>query len=225
MSSRVPEVIVFDVNETLSDMAPLAGRFADVGAPPALAKLWFAALLRDGFARTAAGESERFAVLAESGLHVVLHGIELDRPVNAAVAHILDGFAGLSVHPDVPDGVRALRARGLRLVTMSNGAAAVAEKLLGDAGLRGEFEHVLSVEDAGVWKPAPGSYGYVAEVCGVEAADLLMVAVHPWDLDGAARAGLRTAWIDRTGAPYPGWCRAPDHVVPGLDHLADALGR
>ena len=51
-----------------------------------------------------------------------------------------------------------------------------------------------------------------------------MVAVHPWDLDGAARAGLRTAWVDRTGAPYPGWCRAPDHVVPGLDLLADALG-
>ena len=56
------QVVVFDVNETLSDMAPLADRFADVGAPPALARLWFAALLRDGFARTAAGESERFAL-------------------------------------------------------------------------------------------------------------------------------------------------------------------
>jgi 2-haloacid dehalogenase len=219
----MPEVVVFDVNETLSDMAPLAGRFSEVGAPAALAELWFAALLRDGFARTAAGESERFAVLAESGLQVVLHGLELDRPLNAAVAHILDGFAALSVHPDVPDGVRALKARGLRLVTMSNGAAAVAEKLLDAAGLRGEFEHVLSVEDAGVWKPAPGSYGYVAGVCGVAPADLLMVAVHPWDLDGAARAGLRTAWIDRTGAPYPGWCRTPDHVVPSLDRLADVL--
>jgi len=49
------QVVVFDVNETLSDMAPLAQRFADIGAPPALARLWFAALLRDGFARTAAG--------------------------------------------------------------------------------------------------------------------------------------------------------------------------
>jgi 2-haloacid dehalogenase len=144
--------------------------------------------------------------------------------VKAAVAHVLDGFATLSVHPDVPAGVRALRARGLRLVTMSNGAAAVAEKLLGDARLRGEFEHVLSVEDAGVWKPAPGAYGYVAQVCGVAPADLLMVAVHPWDLDGAARAGLRTAWVDRTGAPYPGWCRTPDHVVPSLALLAEALG-
>jgi 2-haloacid dehalogenase len=218
-----PQVVVFDVNETLSDMAQLAGRFAEVGAPPALARVWFACLLRDGFARTAAGESERFAVLAESGLHVVLHGIALRLPLNAAVAHVLDGFAALSCHPDVPEGVRALRARGLRLVTMSNGAAAVAEKLLGGAGLRGDFEQLLSVEDAGVWKPAPGAYGYVAEVCGVAPADLLMVAVHPWDLDGAARAGLRTALIDRTGAPYPTYCRAPDYVVSSLDQLASAL--
>jgi 2-haloacid dehalogenase len=217
------QVVVFDVNETLSDMTPLAQRFADVGAPPALARLWFAALLRDGFARTVAGESERFAVLAESGLRVVLHAVALDRPVNEAVAHILDGFAALSCHPDVPAGVRALTARGLRLVTMSNGAAAVAEKLLGDAGLRGEFESVLTVEDAGVWKPHPGAYGYVERVCGVAARDLLMVAVHPWDLDGAARAGLRTAWIDRTGAPYPAYCRPPDYGVRSLDLLADAL--
>ena len=36
------QVVVFDVNETLSDMAPLAGRFADLGAPPGLAATWFA---------------------------------------------------------------------------------------------------------------------------------------------------------------------------------------
>jgi 2-haloacid dehalogenase len=83
---------------------------------------------------------------------------------------------------------------------------------------------VLSVEDAGVWKPHPGSYGYVERVCGVAARDLLMVAVHPWDLDGAARAGLRTAWINRAGGPYPGWCRSPDYAVASLDLLADALG-
>ncbi len=49
-----PSVIVFDVNETLSDMAPLAARFADVGAPDLLAKVWFASVLRDGFALAAA---------------------------------------------------------------------------------------------------------------------------------------------------------------------------
>jgi 2-haloacid dehalogenase len=56
---------VFDVNETLSDMAPMEQRFADVGAHPLLARTWFASLLRDGFALTAVGASERFATLGE----------------------------------------------------------------------------------------------------------------------------------------------------------------
>ena len=55
-----PSVIVFDVNETLSDMAPLAGRFAEVGAPELLARTWFAALLRDGFALAASGGKEPY---------------------------------------------------------------------------------------------------------------------------------------------------------------------
>jgi hypothetical protein len=55
-----PSVIVFEVNETLSDMALLAARFADVGEPDLLARVWFASLLRDGFAPAAAGGKESF---------------------------------------------------------------------------------------------------------------------------------------------------------------------
>ena len=35
---RRPTVLIFDVNETLSDMSPMAGQFEDVGAPGHLAK-------------------------------------------------------------------------------------------------------------------------------------------------------------------------------------------
>ena len=51
----------------------------------------------------------------------------------------------------------------------------------------------------------------------------MLVAVHPWDIDGAARAGLATAWINRTGDPYPEYFRAPDIQVGSLTALADAL--
>ena len=97
-----PSVIVFDANETLSDVAPLAGRFADTGAPELLAKVWFAALLRDGFALTATGGMETFARLAAGALRAVLAGASLNRPADDAMDHILAGFADLRVHPDVP---------------------------------------------------------------------------------------------------------------------------
>src|SRR5436190_23248018 len=111
MSQRV-SVVVFDVNETLSDMSPLARRFADVGAPEHLARLWFATLLRDGFALAAAGAAERFSVIGRGALRTVLSGVELDRGLEEAADHVLDGFATLDVHPDVVEGVRALRAQG-----------------------------------------------------------------------------------------------------------------
>ncbi len=60
---RLPAVILFDVNETLSDMSPIAKRFLDIGAPAHLAATWFATLLRDGFALTAAGSTAPFAQL------------------------------------------------------------------------------------------------------------------------------------------------------------------
>lgn len=223
--THAPSVIVFDVNETLSDMAPLAQRFADVGAPAALAKLWFATLLRDGFALAAAGDNGRFAEIGAEALRGLLLDVPLNRRADEAVEHVMQGMGQLTVHSDVADGVRALRAAGYRLVTLTNGATAVAERLFDAAGIRAEFERLLSVEDAPAWKPAPAAYSYAADVCGVPARDLLLVAVHPWDIHGASRAGLSTAWINRTGGPYPGYFAEPDVVVSGLADLADALPR
>lgn len=213
-------VIVFDVNETLSDMSPIAGRFTDLGAPAHLAPLWFACVLRDGFALAAAGTMERFAVLGAAALRTLLADVPIDRDVDSAVAHVLEGFAGLPVHPDVPGGARALASAGRRLVTFSNGSAEVAEGLLARAGVRDRFAACLSVEDAGAWKPAAAAYAYAAGACRVAPSRALMVAVHPWDIDGAARAGMRTAWIDRGTGAYPGHLRPPDLVASGLDDLA-----
>lgn len=218
-----PSVLVLDVNETLSDMAPLSARFEDVGAPAHLAKLWFAELLRDGFALTVSGAIESFATLGAEALRVRLGGQPLDRPVDEAVDHVMQGFGELAVHSDVVEGVRALSDLGIRLVTLSNGSTGVADALLRGAGVRDRFERLLTVEDAGAWKPALRAYAYALEACGVEPTDAMLVAVHPWDIDGARRAGLATAWIDRQDGRYPSYFAAPDVEAASLVELADAL--
>src|SRR6185312_12974944 len=113
--------------------------------------------------------------------------------VDDAVAHIMAGFAELVVHPDVAPGANQLHDDGLRLVTLSNGASAVAEKLLTDADIAHCFEQGLSVEDVGVWKPDRRAYEHAGRACAVPLEEMLLVAVHPWDCDGAARAGMQTA--------------------------------
>ena len=218
-----PSLVVFDVNETLSDMTSMGDRFEEVGAPAHLAPTWFAGVLRDGFALTVNGAIERFADIGEHGLRSILSGVSLTREMDDAVRHVMAGFLGLGVHPDVSDGIRALRDLDIRLVTLSNGSASVAERLLEGAGLREQFERLMSVEQAGIWKPAPGAYGYALSQAGVDPGDAMLVAVHPWDIDGARRAGLSTAWINREGGPYPGSFLGPDIEAASLVELADKL--
>jgi 2-haloacid dehalogenase len=218
-----PALLVFDVNETLSDMSPQEQRFEEVGAPAHLAQSWFAGVLRDGFALTAVHASRPFAEIAAGTLRSSLHGVPLNRSLEDAVEHVMQGFSALPVHADIPEGVRTLAESGIRLVTLSNGHASVAEGLLTRAGIRDHFETLLSVEDAGAWKPAAGAYAYALARCGVDPGHAMLVAVHPWDIDGAARAGLATAWINRTGVPYPAYFRTPDLTVASLAELAVTL--
>lgn len=221
--STSPSIIVFDVNETLSDMSPLAGRFEDVGAPGALAELWFTTLLRDGFALTAAGDNVGFSELGAEALHRLLHSVDLDRDRSQAVEHIMAGMASLGVHPDVPEGVRSLCQAGYRLITLSNGSTTIAENLFERAGIGDSFESLLSVENAPVWKPAPAAYHYAARMSSADPSQMMLVAVHPWDIHGAARAGLQTAWLSRAGATYPNCFSPPDHTVTDLTDLPSVL--
>lgn len=219
----VPTLVVLDVNETLSDTRSLPGRLEDVGIPGHLATGWFAALLRDGFALAAAGGSRPFAEVGADALRTVLHGAGEPAPTDRAVEHALASFAGFALHADVADGVRALVRDGRRVVALTNGSREGAERLLTAGGVRAEFEAVLSVEDAATWKPGPAAYRHALTTCGVEAGDAVLVAVHPWDVHGAAAAGMRTAWIDRDGAPYPATATRPDRRATSLVDLAAQL--
>lgn len=219
-----PDVVVFDVNETLSDMSPLAERFVEVGAARELMQAWFAALLRDGFALTAVGENPAFAEIGRSVLgDVLVSVVDLDRDREAAVEHIMSGFGSLGLHPDVPDGLRLLGDAGIRMVTLTNGPRSLSQKMFEAAGVAERFERLMSVEDAGRWKPAPEAYAYAAEQCGTSLDAMVLIAVHPWDIDGAKRAGMQAAWLDRRGAPYPRHFTEPDLIGRTLDELATAL--
>lgn len=218
-----PRVIVFDVNETLSNMDPLSERFANLGAPAHLAALWFSGVLRDGFALTAAGSPAAFGEIATDSLRRQLAGVRPTAEDDGAVAEIMAVFAALDLHADVAPGLTALTEAGLRLATLSNGAAQVAETLLSRAGVRELFERVLSVDDAPAWKPARTSYQYATTALGVEPSAAMLVAVHPWDIHGAARAGLQTAWLNRSGGTYPSYFEEPTVSIRSLKDLTASL--
>ncbi|MBA2509521.1 MAG: haloacid dehalogenase type II [Nocardioidaceae bacterium] len=220
MSDLRPRVCVLDVNETLSDLSPLDERFDSIGLT-GQREAWFASVLRDGFALSMVGQSPVFADIAAALLRgrLVASGASGD-VLDESVQHVLGGFPALPMHPDVAPGLRRLHAAGVQLVPLTNGATRMSDALFEQADVLDLFEHRLSVEDVGPWKPHPAPYAYALEQCAVSPNDALMVAVHPWDLQGAHSMGLRTAWVRRQPGEWPSFFAEPAVTATGVDDLA-----
>lgn len=115
-SLPTPEVLLFDVYETLSDTSPLGGRLVELGAPAHLARTWLTTLRLPARLRVEAARAPaRFTPLAIGTLSTSLAGLPLNRTVDEAVAHIMGGFDELDLHSDVPEDLSTLVALGPRL--------------------------------------------------------------------------------------------------------------
>lgn len=192
-----PQVIAFDVNETVFSLQAVGRALDRVGAPDGTLQRWFRQVLSDGFALTCAGDFVAFRDLARGTLTRMLD----DEP---AAAHVLDAFATLDPHPDVRPALERLAAAGVPAVTLTNGHADMTEHLLARAGLRDLVARCHDVGDVGRWKPAAEAYLHCARRNDVAPQRLGMVAVHSWDIHGARSAGLVTGYASRhEGAAVP----------------------
>ena len=127
----------------------------------------------------------------------------------------------LEPFPDVVTALEDLRAAGYTLAILSNGD----RDMLRAAGphIGFPFDHVISVEEAGYFKPHWKTYAKASEIIGVERSSILFVANHAFDCIGAKASGMRTAFVNRRKRPFGQTPHQPDLVVADFAELAAAL--
>lgn len=215
-------IIFFDVNETLLDTRVLKEYLARrLGNRPDIAEAWFTALLHHSLVETVTGSWNSFGEIAEAVLSMTAerYGITLTDDA-VSVAEVL---ASMPAHPDAAEGLSSLRQQGFILVALTNSSADLAEKQLTSTGLEPFFTRILSVEQPQIYKPDLRVYQWAIREMGKSASQCMMVAAHGWDVGGAKRAGMKTAFITRKGqALYP-LAPSPDFVVSDIRALADAI--
>jgi 2-haloacid dehalogenase len=137
------------------------------------------------------------------------------------VRRLVSGIERLAPFPDVVAGLERLRGAGYGLHILSNGdpdmLAAAAEHI----GFG--FDSRISVQEAGVFKPAWQAYAKAEELIGLDRSALLFVANHTFDCIGAKSFGMRTAFIDRRRRPFGETPHQPDLVVADFAELAEVM--
>lgn len=165
-------------------------------------------------------------VLHRRNLDRVLKDFGRDDLPESARVHLNLAWHRLNAWPDVGPGLARLRRR-FRIAPCSNGNISLIVDLARRNGWH--WDAILGAELARDYKPKPVVYLSAAAAFDGAPAQTLMVAAHSSDLEAAAAAGLRTAFIARPDECGPGKGEhrasvAVDWSANSLTALADLLG-
>lgn len=122
--------------------------------------------------------------------------------------------------PDVVASLARLKKK-YRLVILSNGDPDMLDAIKPHLGIA--FDRVISVAEAGSFKPHAATYRRAAEILAARPGEILFVANHAFDCVGAKAFGMRAAFVDRRKRPFGDWPYQPDLVVADFKELAALL--
>ncbi len=221
---------VFDAYGTLFDVTAAArAAAAEPGGErlaaiwPKLAEDWRRKQLEYSWLRAITGAHADFAQVTPDGLDWALEAAGIAD--EALRARLLALYDRLAAYPEVPAMLAALQARGFATAILSNGAPAMLAAATASAGIGDRLDAVLSVEQAGVFKPAAKVYDLVGQRFGCAPGAVLFVSSNGWDAAAATGYGFTTAWVNRAGAPLDRLPWRPAHILPDLTAIPDLASR
>ena len=217
-----PRAFVFDAYGTLFDVHSVVEAARAVTPDPhALSLLWRQKQLEYTWLRSLMGRYQDFWLVTGQALRFALRRLGITAG-ESQIEALMSAYLTLSPFPEVPAALRSLRGRPLAV--LSNGSPRMLESAVRSSGLGAAFDHVLSVDTVGVYKPSPLVYDLAVRALNLPAGEVLFVSSNAWDVAGAGAYGFRTCWCNRANAPADELDVTPDYEVDRLDAILDKVG-
>jgi len=184
--------------------------------------MWRQKQLEYTWLRSLMGAHADFWLVTGDALDYALesHGID-----DAALRdRLMQLYLTLDAYADVKPALEQLRAKGLKTGILSNGNPRMLEAAVDSAGIADLLNAVLSIEDAGIYKPDARVYQLAVDRFGVRPDEICFVSTNAWDAAAAAHFGFQVAWMNRFGMArerLPGDLRVE---ITGLDALPSQIG-
>jgi 2-haloacid dehalogenase len=136
---------------------------------------------------------------------------------------LMSAWLSLKPWPDSLYALRSLKSAGLRLAILSNFTPLMQRECVERSGLDGLFDHHLSTDDAGAFKPDPRAYQLAVNAMGFGREEIAFAAFGGWDAAGSKYFGFRSFWINRKALPVEELGVEPDSIVSTLAQMATSL--
>ena len=219
------EVLAFDLYGTLVDPIAIAselGQLLGDADGREVAGLWRLKQLEYSFRLTAMRQYQDFRWVTARALDFAFASVGV-RLAEEQARRLVELYDHLRPFPDAVPALGELADLGYELAVFSNGTPAMIGNCLDNSGLGGFFGQRISVDEVRVFKPSPVVYQHAAGRLSRPAGQVRLITSNAFDCVGASAAGMRTAWVNRSAAPFDTIGQPPDLSVPALDLLPAAL--
>jgi 2-haloacid dehalogenase len=216
---------VFDAYGTLFDFASAAAGCSDVLGDKVsqVSAMWRDKQLQYTWLRGMQGLHVDFWQVTGDALDYTLETLQLADP--ALRQRLMGLYLKLSPFPEVPGVLRQLKAEGYRTAILSNGSPAMLKSAVDGASLGPLLDHIVSVEEVGIFKPHPSVYQRCVDVLGVSAGEVAFQSSNSWDAWAASAFGMRVFWCNRYRQRPERLPGKPDAEIRSLSELAALITR
>jgi len=211
---------LFDVGAAARNAATQPGREKLAEKAAELAEHWRLKQLQYSWLRAVTGDYTSFWEVTQNGLDWALEKTGLDGDMELREV-LLALYWELSAYKEVPMMLAKLKAAGKKTAILSNGSPDMLEGAVDFAGIGIYLDAVISVENVGIFKPAPKVYELVEQQMGCTRDEVLFVSSNGWDAACATGFGFQTAWVNRAGEPMDRLPWTPAHTLSDLTTIPE----
>lgn len=195
---RSEKIVVFDIIGTCFSLEKPRQQLIKLGAPDCALELWFAQALRDAFALSHAGGYRPLKEILQAELPITLQTFDLEFN-NTQLSQVIETLGELELQPEAEEAFKILTTSGWKIIALTNGSKDSTDKLLERAGVQKYFAEVYSVDAIAVTKPHPDVYKMIP---ADNLEQVWLIAAHAWDIAGARRIGMKTAFVRQLEKNY-----------------------
>lgn len=208
---------LFDFNSAVAQCRGALGEKADV-----LSRLWREKQLQYTWLRSLMGRHKDFRQVTGDALDYAMKSLGIrDSSLRDELMSLYDT---LSAFPEVPATLERLKSGGFKTAILSNGSPEMLSSAVEATGIGHLLDALLSVEEAGIYKPHPSVYGIAVNSLSLDPQAICFVSSNAWDAHGASAFGMRVVWCNRYGQEREILPGEPDVAVSSLAELPGILG-
>lgn len=221
--AKEDRVVAFDyfVLFNANSMAPAVERIYP-GKGQELSRAWRAKIFEYNFLLSITGKHKDFLEIVSDALLYTLESNKLSIS-DSEQKSLVNSFLKLDPWPDTIEGLKELRRRGYKIITISNFSKEMLIANAKAAGITNAVDIFISTEENLSYKPSPRAYALPVERYGMKKRNIVFVAFGGWDAYGAKSYGYKTIWVNRFKVPQEKLDFDPDSSVQSFDELLNQL--